>query len=117
MRTKKFTIVVGICFMLLGFGLVTQLALSKSVLPAWNPASALSGEDADHVVGKAVRILDQKGAEISQACRGVSVGDEIINAEGKHYRVIKVDKDQAVAKSLGIDKDFLAWNDYFTDER
>lgn len=117
MRTKKFTIVVGICFMLLGFGLVTQLTLAKSVLPAWNPASVLSGEEADHVVGKAISIVDQKGSEISQACRGVAVGDEIINSEGQHYRVIKINKNQAIAKSLGMDKDFLAWNDYFTDER
>lgn len=117
MRTKKFTIIVGICFMLLGFGLITQLTLTKTVLPAWNPASILSGEDAEHVVGKTISIVDQKGAQISQACRGVAVGDEIINSEGQHYRVIKVNKNQALAKSLGMDKDLLAWNEYFTDER
>lgn len=117
MKTKKWTIVLGLCFMLLGVGIITQLTLSKAVLPAWNPASILSNEDSDHVAGKAVKIMDEKGAMVSQACRGVAVGDEIINADGQHFRVIKVDKDNAVAKNLGKDKAFLAWNEYFTDER
>ncbi|MCL5935123.1 MAG: stage II sporulation protein P, partial [Firmicutes bacterium] len=66
---------------------------------------------------QAVNIVDDKGSVISQACRGVAVGDEIINGKGDHYRVIKLDKNRAVVKSLGKDKDFVAWNEFFTDER
>ncbi|MEW6063623.1 stage II sporulation protein P [Desulforamulus profundi] len=116
MKTKQFFIVLSILMMFAGVGVVGYLGLSEAVLPAWNPASVLSNDDVDHMVGKAISIVDAKGSVISQACR-VSVGDEIINHKGDYYRVIKVDKNRAVAKSLGKDKDFLAWNEYLTDER
>lgn len=117
MKTKRFTIVLSICLMLVGIGVITQLTTADSVRPAWNPASILSGQGLDHQVGEAIKIVDNKGNVISQACQGVSVGDEIISADGKHYRIVKLNKDRAIVKSLGMDKEFLAWNDYFTDER
>lgn len=117
MKIKQFTFILGICMLLVGLGIVGHLSLPQGVLPVWNPASILSGEDVDHQVGKAVKILDAKGNVVSQACRGVTVGDEIINSEGQHYRIIKVNNDTATAKLLGMDKRLLAWQEFFTDER
>lgn len=117
MKSKVLVLTLGICMMLAGIGVLNHLASVPSVLPAWNAASVLSGEDVGHVAGKAVSIVDEKGREISQACRGVAAGDEIINSEGQHYRITRVDKDRATVKSLGRDKAFLAWNEYFNEER
>lgn len=116
MKTKSFAIILSVGILLAGLGIVSHLDLAPRIVPAWNPASILSSEEPDHLVGKAVNIMDEKGNVISQVCRGVAVGDEIINYEGKHYRVINVDRDKAVAKSLGYDKDLLAWIGYFNDE-
>jgi stage II sporulation protein P len=117
LRTKQFRIIASICCILMGLGIIGRLSFAEMALPAWNPASILSGEALDHSVGKFVNIVDEKGNLISQACRGVATGDEIINSEGKHYRVVKLDKDKAIVKSLGVDKRFLAWNEFYTDER
>ncbi|ABO49690.1 Stage II sporulation P family protein [Desulforamulus reducens MI-1] len=117
MKTKLFRTIVSICCILMGVGIIGRLSFAEMVLPAWNPALLLTSEEVDHLVGKSIDILDEKGNRISQACRGVAVGDEIINSEGQHYRITKVSKGAASAKSLGMDKDFLAWNEYFTDER
>jgi len=117
LKTKQFFVILSLLMMFTGIGIIGYLGLSETVLPAWNPASVLSNEDADHIVGKAIDIVDAKGSVISRACRGVAVGDEIINSKGDHYRVIKVDQNRAVAKSLGKDKQFLAWHEFFTDER
>ncbi|RYD02944.1 hypothetical protein N752_22420 [Desulforamulus aquiferis] len=68
-------------------------------------------------MGKVVNVVDEKGNTVSQACRGVAVGDEIINSKGQHYKVVKVDKDLATVISLGKDSKLLAWQDYFTDDR
>lgn len=117
MKTKNYLIILSILMMFTGVGLVGYLGFTETALPAWNAASVFSDEDNDHVVGKAINIVDDKGSVISQACRGVAVGDEIISGKGDHYRVIKLDKNKAVVKSLGKDKDFVAWNEFFTDER
>ncbi|GAB6182198.1 stage II sporulation protein P [Desulfotomaculum defluvii] len=117
MKTKQFRFIVSVCCILMGIGIIGRLCFAEMVLPAWNPASILSGEEVDHAVGKHIEIFDEKGNLISQACRGVATGDEIINSEGQHYRIVKVTKDKATVKSLGMDKRFLAWNEFFTDER
>ncbi len=117
MKIKRFRIIFSICLMLVGIGIINRVSLVDVVLPAWNPASILSGQGLDHQVGTAVKIVDNKGNVISQACQGVSVGDEIINSEGKHFRITKLEKDRAVVKSLGMDQELLAWNEYLTDER
>lgn len=117
MKIKKLTVILSIFLMLVGVGIITQLGFSTGILPAWNPSSVLSVEDTDHMVGKAINIIDEKGNVVSQACRGVTIGDEIINSKGQHYRVVKVAKDTATVKSLGLDKNLLAWQEYLTDER
>ncbi|AEG61152.1 stage II sporulation protein P [Desulforamulus ruminis] len=117
MRSKIFIFTLGIGMMMMGLGVINYLTAGSAVAPAWNEAAVVSQEDVDHVVGTAVKIADEKGNVISQVCRGVVAGDEIINSEGNHYRITRVDKDKAFAKSLGVDKDFLAWNDFLTDDR
>ncbi|CCO09021.1 stage II sporulation protein P [Desulforamulus hydrothermalis] len=116
MKTKKFILVLSLLLMFSGIGIIGWLGLSQTVLPAWQPASLMFNDGVDHLVGQAVDIVDDQGKVISRACR-VNVGDEIINAKGNHYRVIKVDRHKAVVKSLGQDKQFLAWQEFYTDER
>jgi len=80
-------------------------------------AFAGKGSQADHVVGRTVRITDESGNLVTMTARKVSKGDEIITSTGQHYRVTFVKGDKAKAKLLGQDKDYLAWADYFKNSQ
>ncbi|KJS17031.1 MAG: stage II sporulation protein P [Peptococcaceae bacterium BRH_c4b] len=80
---------------------------------AWAPLAALQDDKTDHQTGFVVTIKDKGGSIVSMAARGVVRGDEIINAEGYHYRVAQVKGSEAQAELLGKDKELLAYSDYF----
>ncbi len=95
---------------------VSALSYGRGWLPAWKPLDlAEMLENSDHQAGYLVTIADTEGSIISKAARGVSVGDEIIQSDGKHYRVTGVRGDQASAGFLGVDKQFLAYSGYFSN--
>jgi len=82
--------------------------------PAWKPADLIKSlEGADHQVGYLVNIMDEDSKIISKVARGVSVGDQIIQPDGKHYQITRVGGNYARAKFLGNDTQFLAYCDYF----
>ncbi|WP_424658605.1 stage II sporulation protein P [Desulfofundulus sp.] len=57
---------------------------------------------------------DEQGRVISQVSRRVAVGDEIFTAEGRHYRVVKIQGNTASARFVGMDKDLLAYNEFYS---
>ncbi|RYD02943.1 hypothetical protein N752_22415 [Desulforamulus aquiferis] len=49
MKIKKITRALSIGMMLIGIGIIAHLSFSPGILPAWNPATFLEGEDGDHM--------------------------------------------------------------------
>ncbi|MHB8157812.1 MAG: stage II sporulation protein P, partial [Desulfocucumaceae bacterium] len=58
---------------------------------------------------------DSTGNIISMASRGVTAGDEIIQPDGKHYRVTSVNGKEALAEFMDIDKQLLSYNELFSN--
>ncbi|SHJ49410.1 stage II sporulation protein P [Desulfofundulus thermosubterraneus] len=106
---------------LLGTGLI---AAGLCILVLWNASKVtlpvLSFPRLRQVVddelepGKAFVVRDEKGDPVTMISRRIRVGDEVITAEGKHYRVEKVDGNRATARFLGMDKQLLAYNELFS---
>lgn len=95
---------------------VSALNYKNDRVPAWKPLDLLNMmENSDHQAGYLVNITDSGGNVISKAARGVSVGDEIIQSDGKRYRITRVAGNTAQAKYVGMDSQFLAYNDYFSN--
>lgn len=55
-------------------------------------------------------IVDKYGAVLDKTARQVYVGDELIAADNKHYRVIKINGDTAIAEFVGQRDKFLNTN-------
>jgi stage II sporulation protein P len=104
---------------MLGLGVVLIALVSTdfaiTTQPVWSPSALLHADDVDHVVGRTTEIFDESGNLVSKMARNVGTGDEVINAAGQHYKVNKVDGNKATAELLGIDKDYVAWVDYFAN--
>ncbi|RKO66601.1 stage II sporulation protein P [Desulfofundulus salinus] len=64
--------------------------------------------------GRAFVVRDEEGNPVTMISRRVRVGDEVITAEGKHYRIEKVDGNLATARFLGMDRQLLAYNELFS---
>ncbi len=83
-------------------------------MPALKPLDFLDfTESCDHTAGYLVNIMDDDGNIISKVARGVAAGDEIIQSDGKHYRVTKVGGNYARAKLEGTDRQYLAYCEYY----
>ncbi len=106
--------------MALGLGLMLAGLLAwaafvrNPVVPAWSWNFLFGREgEGDHLVGRVYTIRDESGQVVSQVSRRVTVGDEIFAADGRHYRVVKVRGEEAVARFLGMDEDLLAYRDFY----
>lgn len=116
--SKKLRFYLATSMLMLGVMLLVVLAggnINPTVQPVWSPSSLMHADDIDHIAGHTCEIFDEKGNLVSKMARNVGSGDEIINGAGQHYKVHKSDGNKATAKLLGIDKDYLAWVDYFTN--
>jgi len=67
----------------------------------------------DHLIGKFTTIVDEQGNTLSMMARVTLVGDELYTAEGRSYRVEKVQGDRAEARFLGTDPQIVAYNEFF----
>ncbi|MDI6906303.1 MAG: stage II sporulation protein P [Thermoanaerobacterales bacterium] len=107
--------------LLIGFLAVAAMALTAyqkapGLLPAWAPAWAPPGlgRSLDEMkAGEYSTVLDDKGAVVTKLGRHVKAGNEIINSRGEHYRITRVRGNIAEAEMLGVDRDLLAWYEYF----
>lgn len=70
--------------------------------------------DSDHRAGAAYPVMDEKGLLVTMVSRKVLAGDEVITAAGKRFRVEKVDGCAATARLMGMDRDILAYDSYFS---
>lgn len=113
MNKSRNTKHIGAALLLTGIITLGALGLNGSSLPTWSPMGMFSDDVTDHKTGTMVTIKDDQGNIVSKAARGVVRGDEIITADGIHYRVEKVEESEARAKMLGKDKQFLAYRDFF----
>jgi stage II sporulation protein P len=115
---KKLRFYLATSMLVMGVMLLVVLAggsINPTAKPVWSPSSLMHADDVDHIAGHTCEIFDNKGNLVSKMARNVGSGDEIINAAGQHYQVQKSDGNKATAKLLGIDKDYLAWVDYFAN--
>lgn len=110
-KRKGLAFILGV--LLVVAGVAALAGTGPWVESAWAPLAALRDDKTDHQTGFVVTIRDKGGQVVSMAARGVVKGDEIINAEGYHYRVVRVKGSEAQSELLGKDKQFLAYCDYF----
>lgn len=66
-------------------------------------------------IGRYVTVRDEDGHTVTKTGRAVFPGDEVITAQGQHYRVDKVEADVARAKLLGTDRKLTAYQGFFAD--
>jgi stage II sporulation protein P len=111
---KSGNIILGLGLIAAAVSLSLLYAGHKTILPVLGLRQVLRPVDDELVVGRSYTIKDEKGSLITRISRRVHVGDEIITAEGKHYRVQKVDGELAAARFLGMDRDLLAYNELFS---
>lgn len=109
----------------IGLGL---LAVGVSLLLFWGAGAAGGGKISLPVInltgfrhvedelpaGTASTVKDEQGNLVTMISRRVRPGDEIITAGGKHYRIHKVAGNEAVARFTGLDRDLLAYNEFFS---
>lgn len=96
--------------------IVLRTALMIAVI-CWgiiiSPLTALAEDQADHVAGVCYKYIDQHGSVVTQTSRVPARGDQIINAQGYHYRVDSVQGGTARVSLLGQDKTLLSYMDYY----
>ncbi|TYO95562.1 stage II sporulation protein P [Desulfallas thermosapovorans] len=114
MKKQRLKILLGAGFLVLGVSLAAYFSLSHSISPVWSPGDILNrGMEADHRDGQVYKITDGSNNLISQMSRSVTVGDELITAGGKHYKVNKVDGFNARAEFAGMDRELLGYMDEY----
>jgi len=112
---KKYRLAIIDVTLIIAAGITTLIYFAnfRSVSPVWNPLRWHGGYSIDHTSKEYCTVATENGFMLTKTARRVFRGDEIITGDGKHYRVIRVDGNKATAKYLGMDKKYLAWQDYF----
>jgi len=105
----------GLGLIAAGISLLVFWTTQKITLPVLNPPQMLRNIDDELGVGKTCLIKDEEGNLVTMISRRVKVGDEVITAEGKHYRVQKAEEDRATARLIGIDRELLAYSELFSE--
>ncbi|NQS75483.1 MAG: stage II sporulation protein P [Peptococcaceae bacterium] len=73
-------------------------------------------EAPEYEPGRYITIFDEQENVISMMSRGVHAGDEIYTAEGRTYRLQRVDGEQATARFMGMDPQIVALNEFFATQ-
>jgi len=105
------------------FAILSILACAAVVQAPYLPTLTVAGlfqreqkETPDHLAGRYTTIVDEQGNTISMMARMTFAGDELFTAEGRSYRVEKVEGDRAEAKFLGMDPQILAYNQLYASQ-
>jgi len=110
----KNKIIIGLGVMVLLAGALLYYQADRHLLkPAFTAAGFFNKETPDHLIGRYTTIVDEDGSTISKMARIASPGDELYTSEGRHYRVERVQGDNAEAKFLGMDSQILAYNEFY----
>ncbi len=113
----KNKLLAAFCLAIAGGSLLFCLGFSQFSIPSLNMANFFKNSEDELTCGTASVIKDEKGIVISEISRRVYPGDEIITAEGRHYKVKKVTGNEATAVFLGMDQKLLAYNEEFSRMR
>ncbi|MEW6726370.1 stage II sporulation protein P [Desulforudis sp. 1088] len=109
MKTAKLGILVA-C--LICAGTILAYYSSPENLPAWAPLNLT--QELDHMTaGEYSTVVDKDGRLVTKLARHVYKGDEIIRGNGEQYRIVSVKGNLAKAEMVGIDRDLLAYMEYF----
>lgn len=95
--------------------ILTAYHQAPGLLPAWAPAwpGGFARQMDEMDAGQQSTILDTQGRLVTKLGRYVKVGDEVINGRGEQYRVTQVQDNVAQAELVGVDRELLAWYEYF----
>mgnify|MGYP000451110545 CR=1 FL=1 len=110
-RNSKLRIFLGL--FLIAAGLGGGFFTAKATLPVLSTAAAVFKMDDELKPGEFFTVVDEDRRVIDYLARAVTTGDELVTAEGKYYRVEKISGRIAQARLLGVDRDILAWEEYF----
>ncbi len=110
----KNKLLAAFCLAIAGGSLLFCLGFSQFSMPSLNMANFFKNSEDELTVGSETVIKDEKGTVISKMSRHVYPGDEVITAEGRHYRVKNVAGNEAKAVFLGMDQQLIAYNEEFS---
>ncbi|MFZ5633115.1 MAG: stage II sporulation protein P [Bacillota bacterium] len=113
-ETIKNRIFTGLGFIAAGVLLLVLWHTHKAFQPVLTFPEVLQHIDDEHGAGKTYTIKDEKGSPVTMVSRRVRAGDEVITAEGKHYRVCRAGGNSATARFVGMDRDLLAYSELFS---
>jgi len=70
----------------------------------------------DHLVDNFTTIVDENGETLSVMARMTYVGDQLYTADGRSYRIDRVDGGRAEATFLGMDPQIVAYNEFYANQ-
>lgn len=112
---KKYRTLLGLVMVVAGISLLALWNAQKVTRPVLSlPQFFLRNINDELGEGEAYTIKDEKGDLVTMISRRVQAGNEVITAEGKHYRVEEVCGNTATARFVGMDRDLLAYNELFS---
>ncbi|MBO8137221.1 MAG: stage II sporulation protein P [Desulfotomaculum sp.] len=116
-NSKHKKIHLAVTMLVLGVAVLAAAAANFTIAaqPVWSPSALVNSNWINHVPGHTVEIYDEDGSLVSKMSRYVQNGDEIIKSDSRHFKISRVEGSKATAKMLGIDKEYLAWVDYFAN--
>ncbi|HBC94633.1 MAG TPA: stage II sporulation protein P, partial [Pelotomaculum sp.] len=71
---------------------------------------------ADHLGDRFTTIVNDQGEMLSMMARTVFIGDQLYTAEGRSYRISRVEGEQAEAQFLGMDPQIVAYNELYANQ-
>lgn len=107
-RRSKTGQMVGLALLVLA-GVVMWYTVRPQIRLTLGPVAGKGGEE--HLVGEYVTLVERGGRVIDKMARVLVPGDEVITADGRHYRVQQVNGETAVVEFLGMDRRLLAWDE------
>ena len=110
----KNRLLAAFCLAIAGGSLLFCLGFAQFSMPSLNVANLFKNTEDELTPGTASVIKDENGAVISQMSRRVYPGDEVITAEGRHYRVKEVTGNEAKAVFIGMDQKLLAYREEYS---
>lgn len=111
MKNKAY---LGLLLLVVGIPLFTLWGASRASLPVFKLPGLWGNIEDELKTGEACIIKDEQGNIVTIISRRVRPGDEVITAEGKHFKVRKTVGDKAIAYFAGMDQDLLAYNEFFS---
>lgn len=118
MNSSKCKILLGILgilasFILVSFCMTGSFNLS---LPTLAMPRLFDQSTPDHLVDKFTTIMDEQGTMLSMMARTAFVGDQLYTADGRSYRISRVEGDRAEAEFLGMDPQIVAYNEFYANQ-